>query len=268
MKPACVARLCRTCATPCSLAVRCTKPKSNAWRCAGISPGSRPLVLWRNRGLAARRMKPPGDRNPPDVVEFCRVFPDAYAISERPGYFEGKNGSKGRLLSAGFHLMQGYFRDDAPLYELVLDDAERREIDELWHDLNFVTNVPAHQYRTSSSSNAASLRDFMIDAAFDFARSEDKDSASEAKIERLRAAYLAKARRNEAKPEAIAAIETFFLEINAAIRACRTRSRPMPNEAISTPSSCSRRAPIADRSCRLNAPRRSRSIKACGATTA
>ncbi len=78
----------------------------------GISPGSQPLVLWRNRALAARRMKPPGDRNPPDVVEFCRVFPDAYAISERPGYFEGKNGSKGRLLSAGFHLMQGYFRDD------------------------------------------------------------------------------------------------------------------------------------------------------------
>ncbi len=59
----------------------------------------------------------------------------------------------------------------------------------------------------------------MMDAAFDFARSEDKDSASEAKIERLRAAYLAKARRNEAKPEAIAAIETFFHEINAAIRA-------------------------------------------------
>ena len=51
---------------------------------------------------------------------FCRIFPDAFYVSERVLVFlkEDKD-SRGRLLSAGFHLMTGYFRDDAPLSELV-----------------------------------------------------------------------------------------------------------------------------------------------------
>ena len=62
---------------------------------------------------------------------FCRVFPDAFFVSDRPPYFDAKGGKSGRLLTAGFHLMQGYFRDDAPLCELILDDAGRRALDAL-----------------------------------------------------------------------------------------------------------------------------------------
>ncbi len=73
---------------------------------------------------------------------FCKAFPDAFAVSERGPYFDPEGGGKGRLLTAGFHLMQGFFRDDAPLYDLVLDDAGKREIDLLWRELDFVTLAP------------------------------------------------------------------------------------------------------------------------------
>src|SRR5262249_10205681 len=116
-------------------------------RARGISPGSQPFVLWRARRLAAARMSSPEELSPSDVKEFCRVFPDAFVVSDRPPYFDLKGGSQGRPLSAGFHLMQGFFRDDAPLCELVLDDAGRRELDRLWRELNFVTGAPLRQYR-------------------------------------------------------------------------------------------------------------------------
>ena len=54
---------------------------------------------------------------------FCRVFPDAFYVSERGRVSSLDDPSdKGRLLSAGFHSMMGYFRDDGPLCELILDD--------------------------------------------------------------------------------------------------------------------------------------------------
>jgi hypothetical protein len=50
----------------------------------GISPGSQPFVLWRNRQLATQRMRTAGDAPARDLAEFCRVFPDAFFLSERP----------------------------------------------------------------------------------------------------------------------------------------------------------------------------------------
>src|SRR5205085_184094 len=52
-----------------------------------------------------------------------------------------------RLLTAGFHSQMGYFRDDKPLYDLVLDDAQRRELDTLWWELDFIAQVPERQLR-------------------------------------------------------------------------------------------------------------------------
>jgi Protein of unknown function (DUF1592)/Protein of unknown function (DUF1588)/Protein of unknown function (DUF1587)/Protein of unknown function (DUF1585)/Protein of unknown function (DUF1595)/Planctomycete cytochrome C len=187
-------------------------------RARGISPGSQPFVLWRARQLAAGRMVAPGKTAARDVNEFCRIFPDAFFVSDRPPYFDLKGGAQGRPLSAGFHLMQGYFRDDRPLYELVLDDAGRRELDLLWRELDFVTGAPLRQYRDFIFFERAEPPRYMRESAFDFARSEDKDSISAAKIEKLRDAYLAKARKNDAKEEALKAIETYFAEISARIR--------------------------------------------------
>jgi len=171
---------------------RTFEPRVEKLHVKGISDGSQPLVLWRNRRLAALRMSPPSDGGPADVRTFCRVFPSAFFLSERPPAFDEKGGTKGRLLTAGFHLMQGYFRDDAPLRELILDEAGRRELDALWRELDFVTLVPMRQYKDFIFFERGEPPRYMMEPAFDFARSEDKDVVSDAKVRRLRAAYHAK----------------------------------------------------------------------------
>jgi hypothetical protein len=218
----------------------------------GISPGSQPLVLWRNRQLASRHRSYSGDVFP-DLLKltaqlggaerglaklfvakygdaaaegrlrealerFCWVFPGAFFVSDRGPYYNPKEAGKGRLLTAGFHLMQGYFRDDGPLCELILDEPRRRELDALWRELDFVTAVPMRQYKDFIFFERAEPPRYMREAEFDFARSEDKDATSEAKITRLARAYLAKARRQGAGREALGAIETYFKDISAAIR--------------------------------------------------
>ncbi len=182
----------------------------------GISPGSQPIVLWKNRQLAAQRMNPAGEITA-DEREFCHVFPDKFFVSERSPYFVKDGGSR-RLLTAGFHLMQGYFRDDQPLYDLVLDDADRHEIDTLWQELDFVTLVPIRQFKDFIFFERAEPPRFMKEAAFDFARSEDKDATTEAKMEQLRVAYMAKAEKNGATKEALEAIRTYFTGMSQQIR--------------------------------------------------
>jgi hypothetical protein len=158
------------------------------------------------------------DKPTRDLEEFCRVFPGAFVVSDRGPYFDPKAAGKGRPLTAGFHLMQGYFRDDRPLYELVLDEAGQRELDRLWWELNFITGVAARQYKDFIFFERAEPPRFMRPAEFDFARSEDKDAISAAKIEQLRVAYLAKAKKIGASDTALRAIETYFAEIAALIR--------------------------------------------------
>jgi len=85
----------------------------------------------------------------------------------------------GRPLTAGFHLMQGYFRDDQPLCELILDEGQRRQIDALWDELNVITLAPVRQYRDFIFFERAEPPRFMHDAEFDFARSEDRDATGE-----------------------------------------------------------------------------------------
>ena len=41
----------------------------------------------------------------------------------------------------------GYFRDDAPLCELMLDDAQQAELARLWDELNYIATVPFRQFR-------------------------------------------------------------------------------------------------------------------------
>jgi mono/diheme cytochrome c family protein len=198
------------------------EPKIDKLQVKGISDGSQPLVLWRNRELASRRMSCQGDGEDSAAdaarAKFCRVFPSAFAVSSRGHYADANLGAQVRLLSAGFHLMQGYFRDDQPLCELVLDDAERAELDSLWQQLNFVTLAPVRQYKDYLFFERAEPPRFAGGAEFDFARPEDKDVTSESKLNRFRDVYLAKARKNGASDQAVEAIETFFANMNADIR--------------------------------------------------
>ncbi len=151
---------------------------------------------------------------------FASIFPDAFYISERGRDYVGvpkEKQEKGRLLSAGFHSMMGYFRDDTPLCELVLDERQRMELDGLWQELDFVASAPMRQYSGFLWFERTDSR-WLRDEEFDFARAEDKSATDEGKIKRLKELYLAKARKNGGSGTPIEAIEYYFDEINAQIR--------------------------------------------------
>ena len=227
-------------------------PEAGKLHVQGISDGSQPFVLWRNRQSAALHMCYAGnvttdagrlralakqvneklavqfDLDPTDnqaatrhkesLERFCHDFPRAFVVSDRGPYFDPKQAGKGRLLTAGFHLMQGYFRDDQPLYELVLDINQQQQLDALWQELNFITLVPLRQYKDFIFFERAEPPRFMREAEFDFARSEDKDATKPEKMKRLAELHVAKARRIGASAQAVEAIETYYTTIEKEIR--------------------------------------------------
>lgn len=150
------------------------------------------------------------------LTRFCDLFPDAFLISERTSTWLAANQS-GRLLSAGFHSMMGYFRDDRPLYDLILDDAGRRELDSLWEELDFISDAPKRQLsgfvwfeRTDSP--------FMLSEEFNHIRSEDHDLGSPAKFADLRNLYLKKVAASNLRPGIQDTVKLFFDELESAIR--------------------------------------------------
>ena len=47
-------------------------------------------------------------------ARFANVFPDAFYVSERGKFFPDNSADAGRLLSAGYHSVMGFWRDDKP----------------------------------------------------------------------------------------------------------------------------------------------------------
>jgi hypothetical protein len=245
----------------------------------GISTASQSLILWKNRRLAENRMRyhrEPSESSSEDpaarqrrqasLALFCATFPDAFYVSERGQmHLDADQQNKGRLLSAGFHLMGGYFRDDAPLYELILDASRQRELDRLWQELDFITLAPLRQYRDFVFFERAEPLWFMQEAVFDFVRAEQSDVTAAAKIRRLAEVYLDKARKNQPDPrhepsafnsgrhggteDAIEAIERYFTDISAAIQGvekARLEAEPRNLEALGDFAERAYRRPLAD----------------------
>lgn len=154
-------------------------------------------------------------------ARFASIFPDAFVVSERARAFmdpeeEKANGNKGRLLSAGFHSMTGYFRDDGPLYDMILDEAGQKELDRLWNEFDLVSSVPQRMHKSTLWFERTDSR-FISEAEFDFARPEDKDSTSEAKVKKLAELYYAKCVRAGASEKALAAVKEHFQRVWADI---------------------------------------------------
>jgi len=79
-------------------------------------------------------------------ARFADVFPDAFYIKERGKFFPDDSADSGRLLSAGFHSVMGYWRDDTPLQELILDEKGKKELDKLWTEFDFYANHTARTF--------------------------------------------------------------------------------------------------------------------------
>ena len=216
----------------------------------GIAPGSQSLVLWKDRQFADHRTSYAGNAlwldmseyaqtDPlllvPDTKEaqaryqeafarFCALFPDRFYVSERGRVFltdprEIASDAEGhRLLSAGFHSQMGYFRDDRPLYDLVLDADQQRQLDALWKELDFITLAPVRQFKQFIWFERAEPPSFMATPQFNAFRSEDDDVTSEAKMRQLADVYLAKA-REVTNDVAAGVIRDYFDRMNADVRA-------------------------------------------------
>ena len=226
------------------------RPRLQDLKLEGSHVGSQPFVLWKNRQYVAHRrtydrdILQVGEVSSPTVssvdavlhvpaddvqrkryeaafARFCSVFPDTFYVSERGRDYvqESKKqmGEKGRLLSAGFHSMMGYFRDDRPLYEMILSNAEQQELDGLWRELDFVTRAPMRQYSGFLWFERTDSR-YMREPQFDFARPENQAALSARMIRQLKTVYVEKARRTGGSDVAIAAIEHYFREIDEQIR--------------------------------------------------
>ncbi len=179
---------------------------------------------------------------------FCSVFPDAFYIAERGRMFVDDPGDKGRLLTAGLHNSMGYFRDDTPLMELVLDENGRRTLDRMWLDFNTVAFIPERMHReffVYERAEAGTIND----PEFNFVRAEDPDSTSDAKIKRLADLYLAKAVKNGAEAPALKAIEDHFKWVSTTIRAtekARLAAEPLHRAALLTFARRAYRRPLTD----------------------
>jgi AraC-like DNA-binding protein len=215
----------------------------------GINGGSQPLVLWKNRQMAQNRRSCRSDgfsADPEtsilslelrdayptlsdlekvkilrDYEKFCSVFPDNFYIAERGRAHidpkEAAREAKGRLLSAGFHSMMGYFRDDQPLYELILSTDQQQELDRLWDELEFIAQVPVRQYAGHLWFERAEAS-FLNDSRFDFVRAEDKNAASSEMIRKFATVYIGKLQDMNADAKVIDAVEYYFKDMDRRLR--------------------------------------------------
>lgn len=220
----------------------------------GLASGSQTIVLWKDREYAVNRMTYPAGmalnvdmsyyassdpamlipeaadaraRYEESFKQFCAVFPDAFVVWERARMFLGDNSGEiasdlrgHRLLTAGFHSQMGYFRDDAPLCELMLDDAQQAELARLWDELNFVAEVPFRQFRQFVWFERGEPPSFMFTPEFNSFRSEDDDLLTETKLFQLAEVFTAKVKKNALENDpTLKAVQDYFPAMNRAIRA-------------------------------------------------
>jgi hypothetical protein len=148
-------------------------------------------------------------------ARFASVFPDAFYIRERGRFFPDDSQDKGRLLSAGYHNVMGYWRDDTPLMELILDESGQKELNKLWDEFDFIGDHTARtwvQYFFNQSGEVAGKG-----RESGSVRPSDKEVSASPIIFELRDAYVAKAEASD-NPIAVEAIRVHFQWMNDTLR--------------------------------------------------
>ena len=151
-------------------------------------------------------------------ARFSSVFPDAFYVRERGRFYPDDSEDKGRLLSAGFHNVMGYTRDDAPLSELMLDEKGQKELEALWNQFEFVADYTARTYVQFFFNQSGEVLGNGRESGSP--RPSDKDVTAEPVILDFKKPFLAKAAADDRNsPIAIEAIVDHFDRVNATIRA-------------------------------------------------
>jgi mono/diheme cytochrome c family protein len=161
-------------------------------------------------------------------ARFASVFPDVFYVSERGRYFPDDSEDKGRFLSAGYHNAMGYWRDDVPLMELILDERGRERLDRLWLEFDFIARHTERTYDQFYFNQAGAVDGKGAESGRP--RPLDKAITDPEVIFGLRDDYVAKALASPANdPIAPEAIRHHFHRINDTLRSLeRMRSEAEP----------------------------------------
>jgi Protein of unknown function (DUF1592)/Protein of unknown function (DUF1588)/Protein of unknown function (DUF1587)/Protein of unknown function (DUF1585)/Protein of unknown function (DUF1595) len=145
-------------------------------------------------------------------ARFSSVFPTAFCLRERGRFYPITSMDKGRFLGAGFHNVMGYFRDDTPLIELILDENGKKELDTLWQEFDFIADYTVRTYSQFiyNAGEGGGVRR-------NVERPSQNEFATEAAIFRLRDQILAQAATGT-DPAILEAIKDYFDRTNTQIR--------------------------------------------------
>ena len=125
------------------------------------------------------RAQPPRGWHTQETL-FSHTFPNRFF------YVDDKRG-----LAAGFHLVEGFFRDDQPLVSKVLTGDEAEQLNRLWRELDFVTQSTETLLRGFVWFER-SERHVLHDKRFDFLRAEDPGLVQAGLLGRFERLYLDK----------------------------------------------------------------------------
>lgn len=160
----------------------------------------------------------PDGQLPKYEAAFARLataFPDAFYIKERGRFFPDDSQDKGRLLSAGYHNVMGYFRDDTPLIELILDEKGKQELDRLWIEFEFMGDYTMRTWVQYFFNQSGEILGNGRESGS--VRPSDKEVAATPIIYGLRDAYLVKAEPSD-NPIAMEAIGYHFKSVDETLR--------------------------------------------------
>jgi hypothetical protein len=148
-------------------------------------------------------------------ARLASVFPDVFYVKERGRYFPDDSQDKGRLLSAGYHNVMGYWRDDTPLMELILDEKGQKQLNRLWDEFDFIADFTARTWVQYYFNQSGEVQGKGSESGT--LRPSDKEVSAAPVIFGLRDAYLAKAEPSD-NPVANEAIRYHFQWVNDTLR--------------------------------------------------
>lgn len=150
-------------------------------------------------------------------ARFASVFPDTFYVTERGRYFPDDSADQGRLLSAGYHSVVGFYRDDTPLMQLILDEKGQKKLNRLWDEFDFVANFTARTWTQYFFNQSGEVQGKGAESASE--RPANHMITDAPVIMAMRDAYLAKAAADPANdPVPPQAIRDHFNRIDTTLR--------------------------------------------------
>jgi mono/diheme cytochrome c family protein len=149
-------------------------------------------------------------------ARFASVFPDNFYVKERGRFFPDDSQDKGRLLSAGYHNVMGYWRDDQPLMELILDEKGQQQLNRLWDEFDFISDYTRHTWIQYYDNQSGEVQGKGAESGT--FRQPELDVCTPTIIFGLRDAYVAKVERTNNNPVALDAVKYHFQWVNDTLR--------------------------------------------------